>query len=151
MRQEDNTAYDYSLFEAKPAKTAPDIKEVAIRRHHHRKGQAIKWTMCIIFAITVVSTTIYCKAMQAELDAKMGVVESQIKAAESENIRLKVELESKLSLKKIEEIATEELGLEKIDDLKIEYINFNELDKAEVIAEKGFFEKTWDAIKGFFS
>lgn len=151
MPHQHNAAYDYSLFEAKPAQSKPDIKEVAIKRQQHRKGNALKATFSIIVAIVMVSALLYCRAIQVELDANVSSIEQQLKLAVSENITLKVELESKLSLKKIEEIATEELGLEKMDDLKIEYINFNESDKAEVIAEKGFFEKTIDAIKGFFS
>ncbi|MEG0894684.1 MAG: hypothetical protein RSE93_03140, partial [Oscillospiraceae bacterium] len=69
----------------------------------------------------------------------------------AENTRLKVELESTMSLKNIEDIATKEYGLEKMDEQLVEYINFTQGDKAEVIKTQSAFDKIIEKVKSFFN
>lgn len=149
MSQSESNAYDYSRFEEK--KENHKIKEVKIKNKKTKKFSMLKNVLSILIAVTMVSTLLYCKAMQIELDSEYTSTVKEIDLLKAENTRLEIELESKLSLKNIEEIATERLGLEKINDQMIEYINFNEQDKIEVLQEKGFFEKIIDSVKDFFS
>lgn len=147
MQREDNAAYDYSRFEStQPEK--PEIKEVAVKKNE-RRISILRVIFYIMVGFSMVGGLLYCKAMQVQLDSQYNNALSEIKMLKSDNTRLQIELESKLSLKNIEEIASGEMGLEKADDQKIEYINFNEYDKVEILAEKSLWDEITDTISGW--
>ncbi len=144
---QNNLAYNYK--NQKEEKTVPHIKQ--IKTPKKQQTSVIKSMLYMAIVISMISFMLYCKAQQVELQSMYATTQRQIETAHAENTRLKVELESTMSLKNIEEIATKEYGLEKMNEQLIEYINFTQGDKAEVIKTQSTFDKIIEKVKSFFN
>lgn len=146
MAHNNNLAYDYSIFEDKPA-AKPEIKTVAKVRKKSRTLSIPRTVFCLFVAIISLSMLLYGRVAQAELDNQQNTVNAQIKKLQDEQTHLEIQLEEKMSLQNIEDIATNQLGLVKLTPSKIEYIDFESESKAVVIKKQTAF----DSVKSWFS
>ena len=71
-----------------------------------------------------------------ELDREILSLNAQITAAESENVRLNMEIDSVISLKNVEEYAITNLGMVKMEGNQIEYIDLSGEDKIVLSGNK---------------
>lgn len=149
MDRRSNLAYDYSHFEqsAEAAQEKPTIQEVRKKQLHDKTISAAKSVGYIAMAVIMLSIVIYGRATQAELEADYAATVKEINRVTNDNIILQNQLESKLSLKNIEEIAKNELGLTKVDNSQIECINFNLENKAEIIKKQSI----WSTVSNWFT
>lgn len=140
-----NTAYDFSLFETHTAPAAVPEKETAAKpvllpkkkksRQQERVEAALvakktlkvlSLTLCIAF---FVGTYIFASMRLDEINHDITQVERDIKVANSENTRLRMELGAMASLDKVEDYAINKLGMVKQEGYQVQYIDLAMDDK----------------------
>lgn len=150
-----SAAYDFDRFtdtsayarEKVAAKKKAEIKPVA---SSERKINPVKIFLAAAVVLAVTCAMIYNQVVLIELGDQQNKLQESIEIIEAENIRKTTELESKMSLKNIEEYATETLGYVKLDSSKISYVNLSDKNKIEIKSENsgGIFDKIGDFING---
>lgn len=146
-----DTAYNFELFEdAAPAEPkAPQKTEVEKRREQIRlyeKKQQPKaqvktvspsgsWVksvkivlLCIVLFLPVCSF-INARRQLDELSKQINRQQAKITEEESERIRLNAEVNSKMSINKIEDYAVNVLGMVKLTPYNVKYYDFSGEDK----------------------
>lgn len=151
MQHNSNLAYDYSRFEEQSPKKKPQIETVSKPKRVAKRVSVARACVYMFIAIGMMSLLLYGRAQQTELEQEYKVITAQVNDAKSENTRLQMKLESKLSLNNIEQIAQGQLGLTKLDQSQVEYINFNTEDKAEVLKEKTLWSSITSWFEGLFN
>lgn len=150
MPKNTNLAYDLSKFE-QPAER--QVKKPQIKAVPKTKAQAqlnpVKVVLCLLVVVAVTAAMIYSRVVLTETGDQINAYNKELQVLQSENIRIQTELDSKMSLKNIEQYSTEVLGLAKLDPGQVEYLNLADGNKAEVTkpADEGALSK----IKDFFS
>ena len=76
--------------------------------------------------ITMLFSGIYCRVQISEINAKSERVKAAIAIAESDNVRLNMELSSKASIYSIDEYAGDVLGMHKISENQINYLDLSD-------------------------
>ena len=106
--------------------------------------------MLLIIIITMISYFIYNKVLLDKIGNEIVRYQKDYEEAVSEQVRLEVEMESKISLKKLEEMAREK-GLGPVQDYQIEYIDFKKQDNIEIVDDKNkeFIKKFLDDILSY--
>ncbi len=94
-----------------------------------------KAIMLLLFLVAMVSYLIYSNVELDEIGGEIVHYKKNYETLLNEKIRLEVSMESKISLKNIEERAKQE-GLQPVQDYQIEYVNFKTKDKFEVANNK---------------
>lgn len=141
-----NTAYDFSRFEPQqvPQRTGNDgnnppqpvllPKKKKSRQEAKEESRAVAVKTLRVLSITVaimlfVGTYIFGTLKLDEINHDIANVQSQIKVADSENTRLKMQLNSMASLDKVEDYAINKLGMVKQESYQVEYIDLAVEDK----------------------
>ena len=76
---------------------------------------------------------------------KISSANQNLESMQSENVRLQSELESKMTLKNVEEYAVKVLGLQKLNNSQIKYVETQTDDVVEIPEEeKNIFVKVKD-------
>ncbi|WMJ23766.1 hypothetical protein RBG61_03630 [Paludicola sp. MB14-C6] len=146
MQHNSNLAYDYGRFEETSVKKQQQIEKVPKPKRVAKRVSVARACAYMLVAMSMISLLLYGRAQQAEVDKEYKKLTAQINEVKSDNARLQMQLESKLSLNNIEQIAEEQLGLTKLDQSQVEYISFNTADKAEVLKQKTL----WSSISNWF-
>ena len=92
----------------------------------------LKAIMLLMFMILMVSSLIYNKVILDKIGNEIIQYKKDYEEAISEKVRLEVEMESKVSLKKLEEMAREK-NLSPVQDYQVEYIDFQKQDNIELL------------------
>lgn len=154
-----SVAYDLSLFEPqvveKPKIKSSEQKKtpkkqvakkstsIQTQTDTGRQAQNIKINVTAVKIMAV--ACVFCMALVGLLvmNSKINVlerqianVESQLSIAESENVRLNAELNSKISTDKIEDYAENVLGMVKAENYQISYIDLSKGDRIVVSGNK---------------
>ena len=108
----------------KPKKTLNQVKR---EMHASALQSAIS-----IFLLSMLSALLYGRIKVDELDRQISAAETKITTAQSENVRLNMQLDSMISLKNVEEYAQTNLGMVKMESYQIEYIDLSGADKVTV-------------------
>lgn len=106
-----------------------------------------KAIMMLLFLVAMLSYLIYSKVKLDEIGGEIIQYKKNYETLVNEKIRLEVSMESKISLKNIEERAKQE-GLQPIQDYQTEYVNFKTKDKLEVASNK---KNRFKSIKKFLN
>lgn len=139
MASSTNLAYNLSRYEvSRPEENvrqerAPQIKLRKNTEYAHA-GTAKVITL-VAAAGLLMGGVIYSKVESASLYADVSAAQTNVSLLHSENLRMKSEIESKTSMKNVEEYAENVLGLEKIDKSQVEYIRL-ETDNVVEIPEQ---------------
>lgn len=112
----------------KPKKTLNQVK----REMHASALQSAKIIAISIFLLSMLSALLYGRIKVDELDRQISAAETKITTAQSENVRLNMQLDSMISLKNVEEYAQTNLGMVKMESYQIEYIDLSGADKVMV-------------------
>lgn len=140
-----NTAYDFSRFEAQStapasaAKAQPQLRVLPARRAKAKVNPLPKAILALLMVAMVV-LTIYSQVMLSELSTEISAARGRLTTLESESTRLSAQLTSAGSAKTLEEYATARLGLSKMESSQITYVNMHQEDRSQITA-KGL-EKT---------
>ena len=154
MTQKNNLAYDYKrLARREEAEKQPQIHEVRTKRRAAKK-EKLRVARCVAMMVVVVlmlSALLYARVVQIEVANEYNQTTSTLSALKGENSTLLKQLEDKLSISSVEEIARDTLGMEKVDSHQMQYITFETEDTVEVVKEPGFFERIGNFFAGLFS
>lgn len=128
-----NPAYDYERFGARvldeerverrlriveKRKQEKQLKEQAAQ--NARNSLKIVVVSAILFAM--VAAVMYCRVQLNEITAQQNELKSQITVAESDNVRLNMELDAKASVYSIDEYAENVLNMYKVAEQQINYL-----------------------------
>lgn len=94
------------------------------------------------------------RAELTEQSDRLAKLEKQLTVAQSENTRLNMELDSRVSLDNVETYARDVLGMSKQERYQIEYIDLsggNKLVLSENQKDKGFLEGLSEKINNFLA
>lgn len=103
----------------------------------------VKFVFCIILFITVLVALLYSDAALTEQCGELEKRNSTLIELNSEYTYLNFEIESRTSLKNVEEYAVRELGLIKTDRSRIEYVQLK--NENEIVVTEAEFLK-WQRI-----
>ncbi len=169
---EDNSSYDYILrdnphnpnnYNYTNTAKAADMEEIlvktpeairasniAMKKSPEKRGSAIKIFFVALLILAMIFTVLYgnveTNRMYRQISDKNAILEN----VQSENARLKSELESKMTLKNIEEYATKVLGLQKLDSSQIKYVKTQTDDIVEIPEEDtNLYTKIKNKFEGF--
>ena len=152
-----NDAYDFALFEEK--KTAPVVdipqnekakRNVQQKQSNSHKKAAVHPALGFKKIATIASVSalvlllfffqIDGNVKATETTDQISKTEKQIEQMKSEQIRLQMELDGKVSYENIEK-AAEEAGMQKPTAMQMRYINIYDTDTAEITGETNIVEK----------
>ena len=131
-----NAAYDLSLFEARAPR--PPRKQLrVIRTKNPRpsiKGAVAKWTCIAALVMAGLRSLIVANVRIMELNNDIVKAKSRLTQAQSEQVRLNMALETRMSLKNAESIASGTLGMQKIQSGQVHYITPDNTDRVDISA-----------------
>lgn len=130
-----NSAYDLSRYEYQPrteVKQAPQLRVVKTRK----KAVAATRPMVIIsylcvgaILIALIAANICNRVALTNLSSDIETANRQLRVLEGDAVRLNSQLESRMSLRTLEETASARLGLGKAERSQITYLNLSGSDK----------------------
>lgn len=142
-----NAAYDLSAFEVvrpeprvKPSpKFKPKLELVGEQQQltDSEKRQEERLSMQKIRRVAVVALILFAslgavlfgEAQKNQLSRDIGKLNSQLSTAQSEGTRLEMQLNSIVSIDKIEEYATEKLGMVKMQKYQVQYVDLSQQEQ----------------------
>ncbi len=127
-------AYNFEMFQEKPkADVIPMPRKNNKRNTKNRRKKALAtYRTAIIFTVVILGLLVGNLLLRSEITKAKSQIDSlgkEISEMESEETRLNVAMEKKLSYKNLEEEAYI-LGMRKMDKNQVVYIKANENDKA---------------------
>ena len=135
-----SAAYDLTQFDTderaqqrvqKRAKTGIKLHKVSISK----TGNWFKIILFISFAAFLAFAVIHSKATLSEIATQISVQSDRLDEAKSENVLLQTRLDNMVTLNKVDEIASVELGLQKTSKNQVHYISVYDRTMVQV-AEK---------------
>lgn len=100
------------------------------------RAKAIKvMAVCAVF-FAIIAFQIYSQVQVDELDRQLNSINSEISVLDSENTRLNMQLDSMISLDKVDEYAQNVLGMVKVENYQVSYIDLSGGDSFEVSGGK---------------
>ena len=125
--------YDYDRFGARqldPEWSENHLRVVERReekkqlRNQANQGALRSFRIVFIAAVlfAMFAAVMFCRVRLNEINAQYNVVKNQITIAESDNVRLTMELDAKASVYNIDEYAVEVLNMYKIGEQQIQYL-----------------------------
>lgn len=139
-------AYDLSLFDvavqmpAQQPETAPverPVRKPKSTAQIRKESMASAVHALKIFTVAAVLLTLFGAILLSKvnlviLQKEAAEISEQIKDAESENIRLEMELNATVSREKVDEYAVSVLGMQKLERYQIHYFENRDGDKVVV-------------------
>lgn len=159
----ENRAYDFSLFEEneKQNEGKETNKTIKLDEEQLLKNQRIKYKpatvigmICMaVITVAVISSSIVGQVRLTELTSEINALEAQYEESKSVYTQLEMQVETKLSLDKIEEYTTQTLNMDQLKNSQISYVN---LSDGDAVLVKGEPDAIWiaaikEAISNFMS
>ena len=125
-------------------------EQIIIQQKKLERSNIAKIIVMAFAALVVLFCVVYGKVQVSDIYNKINSQKTELNVAESENARLKAELESYTSLRNIEEYA-EEIGLKKLDKAQIWYVDIQQEDIVKIPEkDENFFVKIKRSVRKFF-
>ncbi len=143
-----SNAAEAPVYEEKPeAARHPDI---TMKITPPKKGSAVKFFFIALLAFGIFFFVINGRVKTNQLYRQISQQNELLEIAQSENVRMRSELEGQMTLKNIEEYAENVLGLQKLDNSQIKYVETQTDDIVEIPdEEKSLYTKIIDKFNGF--
>jgi len=124
-----SAAYDLSRFERRqPAAPQMQVIKNASPRPRLRAQSIVLFLVCAV----LVATMIYSNIRLNEAYTDIAQKSEELALLENEQIRLEMEVGSKVSLSSVEDHAKSKLGLGSVESYQVEYVSLVENSKIEV-------------------
>ena len=121
----------------KKLKVLKDTESVKRKRleYQERIGflRTVKIMTAALVALVVIGSLVYQRVKINEYDHKIAAVQSELKLAKSENIKLQLKKESLVSTDKVRTLAETKLGMIQRDRYQIIYFDLNNKDSGKTI------------------
>jgi len=146
-----NAAYDFERTQAAYVPVRPQVAQPPELRVVENRAARYRVTfrraaVSFVILIGVVAAILYNQMALTELTAQVESARSQYEALVGENRRTQVELESRTSLRSIQE-AAEALGMYKAETYQIEYIDLGGGEQVVLTQEEpGLLESAASAV-----
>lgn len=113
-------------------------KTVAEAKREMRVGalQTAKILVIALCLLSMFAALLYSRLRADELQREIDAANAQLKVEQGENVRLNMQLDSMISLEKVENYARDELGMTKVEGYQIEYIDLSGADTVTVSGNK---------------
>lgn len=131
MAQE-NLAYDLSLFEPREPRQRKTLRVVHNRKKRVGVSTVLKSVTAGAFVVISLVAVMVLNVRLNETNSSVSAAQKRYTTAQSESVRLNMQLESRMSLKNVESYAVSTLGMQKIQASQIQYINLGDSDKVVV-------------------
>lgn len=142
-----SVAPDRFAYESEPEQER--VPQITMKKTPPKRGSVIKVTLIALSGLLMISTVLYGKVQTNRMYRQIANENNAFELVQSENLRLKSELEGKMTLKNVEEYAEKVLGLRKLDNSQIKYVQTKTDDTVEILDEnKGIFESIKDKFSG---
>ena len=147
-------AYDLSDYEKEQYSSDSELKVIKGRNKKSSSGMSVGTIAVVLLLIGLIAATLYSNAVINELGNQINKANTEYAQLVSQNKKLTAVLESKVSLKNVESIASDKLGLAKMEPYQIEYVNLLPEDKIEYIKdnkEEKITEKIMKSVNSFIA
>lgn len=132
----------------KPVYKPTNKPEITMRHQTAKKGSAPKVFLTGACALLLLAPVVYAQVEVKEVTTEITKANQEYDTILNEQKRMQSELESKMSIKNVEEYAEQVLGLQKLDQSQIEYL---QLQTDDIVAipeqEKNLFIKIKDKFQ----
>lgn len=150
--------YDFSLFEMKTGTTAnistapkkreekkPQMRVVVNNRRkskinivpaYVRKNSVVKAGVVLFCLLAILGMLIFMQAKLDNVNRQIARTQQTLEETKSETVRLQMELNSIISIDKVEDYAVNTLGMVKIESGQVEYIDLSGEDKIVLSGNK---------------
>lgn len=137
----ENVAYDLSLFAPKEVREEVEKQAEQVQPAKKRKQQVkltvrpavvVRWTALALFIALSLAAMMMCNVQLTKLNDEMSRSQANLTAAQGEQVRLNMQLESRTSLSSVEDYAVNKLNLQKSSSNQITYIHLADKDKVDV-------------------
>lgn len=153
----DNLAYDFDRLERHYAASGvPRVKQppelhVVENRDAAARGAMLRGALVFILVLAIVCSILYNNMILTELTTQIENTEHQLAALQNENRLMKVELEGKISLRTVKDIAENELGMAEAESYQIQYIDLGVGDqvmlaKAPKLSLGDYIQKAYNSV-----
>lgn len=166
-----SSAYDYSLFEARPETAVPapkapakrkrsnviQLNEQQLRRSHRHNAHSLRTILNLGFVLLVVGAIgaiVFSQVQLTELTDKINSTANDLSEQKSIAVQLEMRAASKMNTDEIEAYARERLGMEKVSDGQTTYISLAQEDMGTIVQDNeqsNFFAEIWQSILSVFS
>lgn len=158
-------AYDFALFEPNRRQAETPRKKTNIielprekleqnRKAKVRPASAVSAFLAFAVVTGIVGTFVYGQVQLTELTDSLNAATKTLNENRSVYTQMKMRSDSRLSLEKIENYATQKLGMQKIDQSQVTPIELSRGDKSEVLQKSGgnnWFTRLTDALRRLLS
>ncbi len=134
----------------------PRNRAVPVRKAQPKKKHKFRWSIVVIgmicFGLSMVMIQRF--AYLNEIDQEITTVQKQIFLLEASNEQKVLKLEESLDPKKLEEVATQQLGMSKPTKNQVVYVEVNNQDSAEILhteKETGLIGEMIQSVKTFWN
>lgn len=118
-----NLAYDLTKYEDVAPEKAPKIR---IHRRRAENTGSVPGMIALAAAVGILlGAVIYGKVEEASIHAEITAQTKYVDMLNSENVRMRSELEEKTALKSVETYVEDVLGMQKLDKSQIEYVSIS--------------------------
>ncbi len=138
------SAYKIDNYYEKKALNAQRIERIKARRKAKRRMQVVG---LLAAAFAVACIILYRNVVIIEASSEVAALSSRLEEVKSANTKKSLALEQSLDLKKVEDIAVNELGMKRPDKYQTVYVDVTQNDYAEVAAK----EEPAKPFQGVFS
>lgn len=148
-------AFSLNRSSAAPAYKPQTQRELKVRENNKRKSRsqllaeqklglkrAVVIAVTALLSIAMLYSVLHTYAKKNELTHEISNLETQLAIAESENTRIKSELDSLVSMSMIDRYAVDELGMSKVQSNQIVYVNVSEYKQQHQIAMEKLLNET---------
>lgn len=116
---------------------APKKTLMQLKREMHTSALQTAKILAISFVLlSLLAALLYGRLKVDELDREIANLNTDITAAQSECVRLNMQIDSVISLKNVEDYAQTQLGMVKMESHQIEYIDLSGEDRVVLSGEK---------------
>lgn len=142
-------AYNLELFAPKQINYEVKEKLKVIENTSEKTSKRMVFQFVVLAGVVLATVfmLIYNQVAITEAANKITGLNKELAALQSDQTRIEMQIENKMSIKKIEEYATEQLGLVKLENYQIKYVDITKEDKIEIASPK----LDNDLQKGFLS
>lgn len=120
-------------YELKEENYSYEEKAQAVKPVKKNKLSGLLIFICAVYVIASITSLLFKTASVNEQKAELNKIKAEYEEVLNENKKLEVSINSKVDLRKVEDIAIAELNMNKPKNSQIVYVNTNPLDYGEVV------------------
>lgn len=154
-----NAAYDLTRFMPQEQQKIAEPKLPAaakqkLKKQAVRPASVVKWVFVSLFVMLSLASIMIGNIKITQQNDDIASAQKNLNMVQSEQVSLNAKLESRMSMQKVEDYATNKLGLVKIQPYQIQYVHFTDKDNVEVngdgLSIEGFFENLINSVVEYF-